>query len=241
MKKIFFYLMAAIVLTTACNKDEDHDTGPNPMTMTTQLSNVSISLRGTETATIDWGDKTEIETYSLSESGQTYTHVYSGSSIRNITITGNNVMSLNISEQGITKLDVSRNPALTRLISGRNPLKRLDVRNNTALTILDCYVNELTELDLSNNTELTEFNCHSNYLTKLDLSNNIKLWVLNCEDNKLTSQSLNEMFGTLHNYFLERSKIAYIAGNSGTNDCDGSIAENKGWYVSLQKNPSSDW
>ena len=235
MKKIFFYMMiATVVLAIACDKEEEgnegNEVGPNPMTMTTQKSDVTLIMSGLGTVTIDWGDNTEIETYNDLQSPYIYTHVYSGSSIHTVTITGNHVEQLECYGQGVLTLDVSKNPRLYRLYCGYNKITKLDLSNNSVLGKLECYMNDLISLDLRNNTELTYVNCHSNLLTNLDFSKNTILNHIRCENNELTSSALNAMFGTLNDITGQTKKL-YIRYNPGTNDCDISIAENKGWNV----------
>jgi Leucine-rich repeat (LRR) protein len=62
-------------------------------------------------------------------------------------------------------------------------LTRLDVSKNTALTNLDCTNNQLTSLDITKNTALTKLNCSSNQLTSLDVSKNTALTQLGCYNN----------------------------------------------------------
>ena len=203
--------------------------------------------------TIDWGDGTVEEFKSVEEyyeedeihyviSIDSYVeHEYSNRNPHIITIKGK------ISEfcQGegswynnITSLNVSKCPALTVLDCAENNLTSLDVSKNTALTYLFCKRNNLTSLDVSKCPVLTELGCWSNKLTSLDVSKNTALTRLNCEDNKLTSSALNQIFRDLpqgktwtegHGY-TEQSSI-FISRNPGTDTCDKSIAENKGWEV----------
>jgi len=240
MKKVCFYMMVvAIVLTTACNKDDDEpiiEPGPNQITITAQNVNMTISVAGSGTMTIDWGDQTEIETVALrdyyQDGWQSYTHAYSGNFMHTITLTGDNIEYLECNHQNILVLDVSKSPSLTELHCGWNLLTGLDVSRNTALTGLYCNINYLTDLDVSKNTELYYLACHTNQLTKLDVSANSKLRILYCENNQLTSEALNAMFGTLHdNAITGFTKVVGITDNPGTNDCNASIAENKGWSV----------
>ena len=235
MKKIFFYIMiAAVVLATACDKEEEgnegNEIGQNPMTMTTQKSDVTLNISGYGMVTIDWGDKTVFTTNSL-QSTHEFTHVYSSSSIHNITITGDRVEILICVNQDVLTLDVSKNPCLYRLYCGYNKLTKLDLSNNSMLENLECYMNDLISLDLRNNTELRYVSCHSNLLTNLDFSKNTILNHIRCENNKLTFNALNAMFETLND--TTQTKELYIFGNPGTNDCNISIAENKGWDVIL--------
>ena len=110
MKKIFFYMMAvAVVLTTACNKENDV---PNQMTMTTKANHVDLYTAGSGTMTIDWGDGTGVKTYSLSgfetewKGSHHHAHGYSSTSVRTIRITGDNITHLNCSDNGLSSLDV---------------------------------------------------------------------------------------------------------------------------------------
>lgn len=145
---------------------------------------------------------------------------------------------LRYDDNNLTSLDVSRNTALTELDCNYDNLTSLDVSKNTALEELYCSSNNLTSLDVSKNTALTELYCDGNNLTSLDVSKNTALTWLNCRDNKLTSSALNQIFRDLpqgktwtegHGY-TEQSSI-FISRNPGTDTCDKSIAENKGWEV----------
>jgi len=298
MRKIFFYMMTiTIVLATSCNKDDGEEDGPNRMTLTTLNGGLTIIMNGSGTATVDWGDNTEIETYTLQEysavGDQYFNHEYADAPPHTITITGDNIRRFGCNGTALTQLDVKRNPALESLTCATNFLYSLDISRNTALRTLYCNDNEFSELDLSKNTELDSLictrnnlrkldvskclklyyldcgtnliksldfrynselwylgcytnqlldldvsmntklgilTCYNNYLTKLDFSANSKLYGVICIGNILTTQALNAMFRTLHSDIVATgSKIIYIENNPGTNDCDISIAENKGW------------
>ena len=152
---------------------------------------------------------------------------------------GNNLTSLDVSKNtaltrlvcssnNLTSLDVSKNTALTWLDCEINNLTSLDVSKNTALIWLDCHENNLTSLDVSKNTALIHLECHENNLTSLDVSKNTALTCLDCRNNNLTSAALNQIFKDLPQV---TSQIIYIRNNPGTETCDKSIAENKGWRV----------
>ena len=138
----------------------------------------------------------------------------------------------------ISSLDVSKCTALTELSCGGNNLTSLDVSKNTALTKLWCHHNNLTSLDVTNNIMLIDLSCGNNNLTSLDVSKNTALTYLHCENNNLSASALNKIFND-----LPQGKIWYdvwgnkqqstisIGNNPGTNTCDKSIAENKGWIV----------
>ena len=132
MRKIIFILLTlTLALTTACNKEEE--------------GLVRIALLGTGTAVINWGDGTANAMVTLTDLITRLRHTYIGSTVRTITITGDNVTQLfcgydpetmAVFDNQLTVLDVSKNPALTllRIISnlfedekdekGLNPLFR---------------------------------------------------------------------------------------------------------------------
>src|SRR5690606_31406017 len=118
------------------------------------------------------------------------------------------------------------NTALTELYCYNNHLTTLDIGNNKALVRLNCARNLLTGLDLSMNTLLRRMDCYENRLTSLDFSKNTSLIYAVCADNLLTAKALNALFTTFNKG--DRNNI-FIGGNPGENDCDRSIAEQKGW------------
>jgi len=93
---------------------------------------------------------------------------------------------------------------------------------------LNCYYNNLTSLNVSGCTALTDLSCSGNNLTSLDVSKNTALTYLSCSSNNLTSAALNQIFRDLPQV---TSGTISIYGNPGTETCDKSIAENKGWNV----------
>ena len=179
--------------------------------ITTEIQSSSFYLCGNGVATVDWGDGSEKVSQTLSENGIRFQYKYPNASIRTITINGDNITSLFRDSYDYifattTSLDVSLCTELTELIIQSSQLTILDVSKNTALTRLKFNYSPLTSLDVSKNTALID---------------------LDCSGNQLTSSALNALFGTLHSNPGE--KIITIWQNPGTNDCDRSIAEKKGW------------
>lgn len=97
---------------------------------------------------------------------------------------------LDCSNNQLTTLDVSQNPALTELYCGSNELTELHV--NPALMKLYCEYNQLTELNISQSPALTELDCSSNQLTTLDVSQNTVLTDLICDNNPLTTLDVSK-------------------------------------------------
>ena len=140
-------------------------------------------------------------------------------------------------ENKLTSLGIGKNTALTNLYCDDNYISSLDVSKCTALTELDCGGNNLTSLDVTNNIILIDLSCGNNNLTSLDVSKNTALTYLHCENNNLSASALNKILNDLpqgkkwNEYGQKKQSTISIGNNPGTNTCDKSIAENKGWIV----------
>lgn len=266
MLKIKFFktagiILCAMLLFSSCKMLFKTKASKSTMTMTTaKEGEVIISAAGSGEMTIDWGDGTPIKTHTLVALGRSsvamsYSHTYTGTSARTITISGGNITLLGCWYNQITELDVSKNSALIRLGCDNNLLTKLDVSKNIALTGLGCDNNQLTELDVSKNSALTILNCGDNQLSELNVNKNSALTALYCNNNLLNeldvsgataltqlqcwsnlleAPALNLLFGTLpNNPTPEKRNMIYIVGNPGTVAAcsDISIPENKGWAV----------
>ena len=97
----------------------------------------------------------------------------------------------------LSKIDLSKNPALRHLYCSANKLLSLDVSGNKALTTLDCSHNQLTSLDLYSNVGLESIVCSNNQLTDIDFSGNTALKNISCANNQLVALDLSS------NTFLE--------------------------------------
>ena len=106
-----------------------------------------------------------------------------------------NLEYLNIGEQKISDVDLSKNTELVELIVNDNQIKNLDISKNVKLKLLWCYNNQLTELDVSNQPDLTSLFCYHNELKSLNLSKNLKLYEICCWDNKLGSLDVSKNTG----------------------------------------------
>lgn len=86
-----------------------------------------------------------------------------------------NLTYLNVSNMGLTSLDVSMFPNLETLECWNNQFEKLDVSANAKLVNLTCYEAGLFELDVTHNPELETLSCGGNNIASLDLSKNLKL------------------------------------------------------------------
>lgn len=152
----------------------------------------------------------------------------SDNQLENLDISKNTALNvLYCGNNQFTSLNTSRNSVLIELDCSHNQLTSLDVRRNTMLTDFICRYNQIASLDLSKNPALLLLLCTNNQLTSLDLSKNTALELLICNNNQLTISVLNTLFNTLNSN--AELKTIVINGNPGENDCDRSIATNKGW------------
>lgn len=104
-----------------------------------------------------------------------------------------NLKILYCSDNKLTRLDMSGNPALEQLLCYENNLESLNVTKNKKLSKLKCQHNGLKELNLKDNENLTELNCSYNQLTTLDVSKNAKLSILECYNNGMEELNLGDI------------------------------------------------
>ena len=174
MKTIQSIFVGILLLAafSSCKKD-DEDQAIMTMTVTVDYETYErpmfFYLKGAGTAVIDWGDGSPFDTITLSATENIRCQrSYSNLIDREIKIYGNDIQSLDCSQNSFNKLtglDVSKNSALTSLNCANNQLTNLDVSKNRALTYLYCSNNRLTGLDVSNNTTLAFLECTYNSLT----------------------------------------------------------------------------
>lgn len=185
--------------------------------------------------------------------GDQYLHDYDGITSCTITLRGDSITGLNCNYvKNLTALNVNKSATLKALECFDNQLERLDVsgctaliflfcnspqltslkvKGCTALTRLLCYETQLTDLDVSGCSELIELRCFDNQLTSLDVNGCTRLYQLNCRYNQLSADALNAIFRALRSIYGYNKGSMEIYQNPGSNGCDKSIAENKGWQV----------
>lgn len=118
--------------------------------------------------------------------------------LESLTVTGNQLQSLDVSantaltalycsNNQLTSLTLGSLPGLQYLYCASNRLTALDVTGCPALLSLNCERNQLTGLDLSGNPALMNLYCRHNALTSLDVRHNTELVFIETFDNQLTS------------------------------------------------------
>ena len=142
----------------------------------------------------------EIDVYG--DSVQDLTGIAHFTELKELDCAGNQLTTLDISNNtkvemldcdnnSLTKLKIGKNESLTDLYCSYNQLTTLDVSQNTGLINLQCEDNNLTYLDVSSNEYLSTLYCSGNQLTTLDVSKNTSLTKLDCSENKLTFLDLS--------------------------------------------------
>jgi len=141
-------MITKIILTDIINNKSNSETITTTETdgeivMTTETDgSIKFTIEGTENATIDWGDGSEIEkTYQemklYADKAKLhyryeYSHEYSTAKAHTIIIKGKYITHFNCELSNITSLDVSKSTALINLQCNYCGLTGLDVSKNTA-------------------------------------------------------------------------------------------------------------
>ena len=186
--------------------DSNFAVATEPMQMTATLNGkgfLGISLAGTGSAIIDWGDGTKIKIDTLPNDlphSMTSLHnkFYDSAFQYSVTVLGRDITHFRISGgaySGISlleELDVSENTALVELYRFGRLASNLDVSKNTALRTLYCMGCQLPSFDVSNNKVLGALVITNNQLTELDLTNNPNLRVLSVMSNRLTNLDVSK-------------------------------------------------
>jgi len=160
------------------------------ITMKTSKIDVCFELKGSGSATINWGDG-KSSTYTISAVTTKCTYKYTGTAVRTITISESNLTYLDCKENQLTSLTLSGCVALSALYCQTNQLPSLSVSGLDRLTTLYCNGNLLTSLTLTGCTSLQILNCSTNKLLSLNLSACPSLATLYCYNNNLTTLNLS--------------------------------------------------
>ncbi|PLS31315.1 glycosyl hydrolase family 25 [Bifidobacterium margollesii] len=115
-----------------------------------------------------------------------------GNRLTSINVSHNTQLTvLDVKNNLLTSLDITRNPRLDLVWVNGNRLSSLNVSRNTALSYLDVSGNRLTGLDVTHNRRLQSLTAGSNRLTSLNLANNPVLFNLAVSGNQLSSLDLS--------------------------------------------------
>lgn len=96
-----------------------------------------------------------------------------------------NLTKLNISNNNLLTLDISKNLNLIYLSCSNNSLSYIDLSKNNKLLYIDCSQNLIKIINIKSNTNLNYFHCNNNHISSLDVSNNLNLNYFDCINNEL--------------------------------------------------------
>jgi hypothetical protein len=219
-RKISHLLIIGILLSILIISCEEK-VEEKKMTMVLASPEVKFEIAGTGYLTIDWGDDTKPEQFTLTTYPAEHRHQYLSEKTHTIILNGwvsylrighfyidenyysnqlisfdagnnNSLIYLDCSENIITNLDISKCTGLKELHCWNNQLTSLNLSGNKALIILKCWNNQLSNLDVSKNVELAEMTCSNNKINNLNISHNTKLKELYCNHNLLTGLDANK-------------------------------------------------
>jgi len=169
----------------------------------------------------------------------------SESSVETMTlITGNEELRFSMSGTGTATIVWGNQKETAELSEDEHISFILDIPdiNSRTVTIsgnitgIECVWGELTAVDVSRNTALKTLLLSMSHLTGLDLSKNSALTYVDVKANQFAAAALNDLFGSLHG----NGGTINIAYNPGTDDCNKSIAEAKGWTVETAEYENRD-
>ncbi|MDD7913916.1 T9SS type A sorting domain-containing protein [Polaribacter ponticola] len=96
-----------------------------------------------------------------------------------------NITGLNVKNNNLSSVDLSKNKKLIWLEIGGNNLTSLNVDSLTVLTRLVAKNNNITGIKLTNNTDLVELDASNNDIVNFDINQNSKITKLILNDNNL--------------------------------------------------------
>ena len=139
------------------------------------------------------------------------TEITGGITAVNLDGAGATLTELDLHQNNLASVDLSKLTALTSLNIGVNDFTTIDLSANTELTSIDLSNGKnngkLNALDLSNNTKLTKVVLSGNKLTALDLSNNPLVKTLTVLNNGLESVTFGANTTSKHTLNLGGNKL----------------------------------
>ena len=191
----------------------------NCITADISPSFVVVSTNGT-TLTVNWGDGTVTEDFSMTGSDVIVSRNYGLAGTRGITFSGNAIIPMtkfNCHYNNLTYLYVGNFVGLTHLLCHNNPnLKSVDLNSNSNLIYFIGSYNSFTNIDISNTS--TNF-------SRID-----------CYYNKITSDSINSILarivsiGTINGLAFIQNQTP-TAPPTGQGITDKATLQSRGWTV----------
>lgn len=142
---------------------------------------------------------------------------------------------LNLNSNNLTNIDISLLSDLQWLLLTDNNITNIDLTKNTKIQELELNKNKITKLNLENNTELSRINISSNNLSNLDLSNNNKLRSIYASNNEISNIKLPTT-DTVENIVLNHNRINSIDLSGLTGLTNLNLSVNQLSSIDLSKN-----
>lgn len=199
---------------------------------------IHLAIQGARFA-INWGDGNVIK-YSSPDEMTSYTHKYRAPGSYKIMIWSDEITSFLLQRvlYNLKELTLGDCPNMKVLnIEGAEEVKLFESKRFPNLTFLSLgNIENLNVVEIVECSKLKIFQCYSNpELTTLDLSPDSELEKLVIVSSNFDAAELNRIFTNLPTGKADSEVLCY--GNPGTETCDVSIAENKGWTVYLTPKP----
>lgn len=168
------------------------------VTINKNLKQLTINSSATKPVTIVGGSKLENVIYyaekkaSLNfKKAKGYSNLKSlsvhGEKVKSVTIPNQKkIQALNVSNTGISKLDVSKCKKLTSLICYTTKIKSLNISANKNLKEIGASYSKLSKLNTSKNKKLQTLVSSETKLKKVDVTKNKKLSYLDVSNNKIS-------------------------------------------------------
>ena len=102
------------------------------------------------------------------------------------------LIDLDVTQNSLTNLDLSKNNALEKLLVANNQLSTIDFSQNLNLKTIDVGENNLSSLDVSLLTDLESLSCYKNNLSIINLYTNKELLAFIANDNQLKNVDIRE-------------------------------------------------
>lgn len=125
-----------------------------------------------------------------------------------------NLVTLDIGNNSLKDLDLSKNLFLENLKCSGNQLASIDISANTKLKVLNISYNNLVKIDVRANPNLKELYSAHNLLTSLEV--NSALSILDCSYNQLTNLSVRNATN-LTSFNCSSNQLNYLDLKNGNN------------------------
>ena len=149
------------------------------------------------------------------------TEITGGITAVNLDGAGATLTELDLHQNNLASVDLSKLTALTSLNIGVNDFTTIDLSANTELTSIDLSNGKnngkLNALDLSKNTKLTKVVLSGNKLTSLDFTNNPLVKTFTVLNNELTDVTIGANTASGHTFQFGGNKLTSFSLKDATN------------------------